>query len=56
MSALPVIALIGLTLFVWAVAIWSSIDEAQEQPEHSQQQQEEKPGPDNRSTLGKKVA
>lgn len=59
MSYLPVIVLVGLTLFMWAVAIWASIEEEQQEPKKptgQKEKKEQKPEPEDHSTDGRKVA
>ena len=38
----PVIALVGLTVFMWVVAIWATFDESEES--HVVEKPEESPG------------
>ncbi len=49
MSALPLILLIALTLFVWAVAIFASLPEDEKEvPRQSEYDEEETPPSDRR--------
>lgn len=56
MSTLPVIALISLTLLIWAIAIWGSIEEEEEEPNKPTEKKEQKPEPEDHSGQGPKAA